>query len=193
MKNKEEIAITGHTLGLGKAIFEHFRERSIPIEGFSRSNGFDLSDSHGQSKLFNHLLNKSIFINNVHAGWSQVDLLYKVFELWKNQEKTIINIGSLSSDGNKDFSHRYAVEKSALEKAVAQLNNIKDIRCKITIIKPGWIKNERTSKMNIKEPMLNMSHVIDLIEFILSLPADVHIPHVSLCRLKEFKNISDKN
>jgi NAD(P)-dependent dehydrogenase (short-subunit alcohol dehydrogenase family) len=35
--------ITGHTSGLGLALFEHFKNKGWDVEGYSRSNGYDLN------------------------------------------------------------------------------------------------------------------------------------------------------
>lgn len=185
MNKNLRIAITGHTSGLGKSFFEIYTERGYATKGYSRQNGFDLSQASVQEKLMNELSKDiNVFINNAHSGWVQCELLYKAFELWKNDKKTIINIGSISSDGNKSYVHEYAIQKSALEKAASQLNNIQGAKCRVILIKPGWILNERTSRMNIGEPMLSSQHVIDLVDFVLNLPLDVHIPSISICRLE---------
>ncbi len=177
------IAVTGHTSGLGKSFFDTYLDRGYAVKGFSRKNGYDLSQSAIQEKFVDEISQEiDVFINNAHAGWAQCELLYKVCERWKDKKKTIINIGSISSDGNKDYAHKYAVEKAALEKAVAQLNNVQNVLCKVVLIKPGWILNERTSRMTVKDPMLSLQHVVDLVDFILELPFDLHIPSVSLCR-----------
>jgi hypothetical protein len=68
------VAITGHTSGLGKA----FRE-IYPIGlNFSRSNGYDISYSVIQKCITDKSENANMFINNAYCGFSQADLLYRL-------------------------------------------------------------------------------------------------------------------
>lgn len=175
-----KMAITGHTAGLGKALFDHFHQKSFGVFGFSRKNGYDISNLESRSILVEKISACDLFINNAHCGWAQVELLYSVFEKWKDQPKHIINIGSNSGDGIKNFVHPYAIQKSALDKAAEQLNNIRDARCRVSTIRPGWIHTERIEKMNISEPQLTLQQVVTTIDWIVQLPPTMHIPSISL-------------
>ena len=48
-KNKNKIAIIGHTRGIGKAIADLYTNKKYDVVGLSRSNGFDLV--HDQEKI----------------------------------------------------------------------------------------------------------------------------------------------
>ena len=48
-KNKNKIAIIGHTRGIGKAIADLYTNKKYDVVGLSRSNGFDLV--HEQEKI----------------------------------------------------------------------------------------------------------------------------------------------
>ena len=86
-----KIGITGHTSGIGKAIFEMYPD-SI---GWSRSNGYDIKEP---DKIIRECKNLDVVINNAHDGFAQIPFLYK---LTNSFDGKIINIGSVSGDGNK--------------------------------------------------------------------------------------------
>jgi hypothetical protein len=174
------MAITGHKGGLGKALFDHFKAKSFVVSGFSRTNGYDISAASCREQLVQNISECDLFINNAHSGWGQVELLYSVFEIWNNKPKHIINIGSNSGDGTKNYVHNYAIQKSALDKATEQLNNIPESRCRVTTIRPGWIQTDRVKAMNLSEPQLSLQEVVSVVEWIVGLPNSMHIPTMSI-------------
>ncbi len=173
------MAITGHTAGLGKALFDYFNQK-FSVFGFSRKNGYDISTFESRLAIIEKMNDCDVFINNAYCGWAQVDLLNAVFEKWKDQPKHIINIGSNSSDGIKNYHHPYAIHKSALDKASEQLNHVKEARCRVSTLRPGWIHTERIEKMNISDPQLSLQEVVTAVEWMIQLPKSMHIPSMSL-------------
>lgn len=127
------VFVTGHTSGLGKAIFDTCNDYEYITQGLSRSNGYDLN---GDLNDFLLQDNWDVFVNNAYVGWRQTDLLYKLFEQNQKRNCTIINIGSVSADGNYDVVNEYAVHKAALDKACTQLQLI-DSECKVVQVKLG--------------------------------------------------------
>ena len=85
------IAITGHTSGIGKACAEMFSE--CKIFGYSRSNGWNLDDP---CRIVQDIErnNCTVFINNAYLETYQSILLEQVNANWKHTNRTIINIGS---------------------------------------------------------------------------------------------------
>lgn len=176
----QKIAITGHTSGLGKSLFDHYRQKGCVVEGFSRSNGYDLFTLGTQDRILQRINDYDVLINNAYAGWSQIELLYLTFEKWKTQPKHIINISSNSGDGVKNFVHPYAAHKTALDKASEQLNAIKEAHCRVTNLRPGWLDTERVAKFNINEPKIALTEMIQIIDWILMLPKTLHISNLSV-------------
>ena len=84
-------AITGHTSGIGHAIYNRL---SPSIIGFSRSTGYDITKKSDRSRIISESQNCNVFINNATDGFGQVELLIELFESWKDSNKTIINVGS---------------------------------------------------------------------------------------------------
>lgn len=102
-----------------------------------------------------------VFINCKHDGFQQVELLYKAAEL----DKRIINIGSNSPDGNKNFPHPYAVQKAALDKANEQLFYQ---GVKTTIVRFGYFDSPRVE--HIDKPKMSVSYCVEVIDWILNQP-----------------------
>jgi len=84
-------AITGHTKGIGKEIFQRLDPNII---GFSKSTGYDITYKHQRAKIIQQILDRDVFINNAHDRFAQTELLIELYKEWHDQEKTIINVGS---------------------------------------------------------------------------------------------------
>ena len=149
-----KIAITGHTSGLGKALFEHY-SNSI---GLSRSTGFDITQP---QNIIENVGDCDVFINNAYDGIHQVTLLYELIDYGFSGK--IINISSNSGDGIKSKAHVYAIDKNALDKANEQLYYMGH---DVTSVRPGWIDTPRVAF--IEEEKLNPDKVINIIDFIIN-------------------------
>lgn len=128
------------------------------ITGTRRGLGKYLKDN---LSTVDNLNDCDTFINCKHHEFDQIDLLYDACELGK----TVINIGSNSSDGIKRKNHKYAIHKAALEKANEQLFYLGH---KTTIIKCGYLDTESSS--NIKEPKLELDYMLEIIMWIIIQP-----------------------
>ena len=143
-----KIALSGHTSGLGKSIQKIFPDAM----GFSRSNGFDLTLLENRRKMYDSIIEYDIFINNAYLRFQQVNLLYELWEKWKNQDKLIINIGSDAGDYNQDYARPYTVHKRALEDACIQLQHSSS-PCRVILLKPGYIDTPRVEEIAL--PKIN--------------------------------------
>ena len=165
------ISVTGHTNGLGKDIYKHFQKKCL-VKGYSRSNGYDISLPSDRIKIIHDSKDCDIFINNAYSEFSQIELLYGLYEFWCFEKKKIINISSNSPDGIKNKVHKYAIHKAALDKASEQLSNqyLKNKQgliqfCKVSNIKPGWLDVPRIYKDQEK---INTKEIINIIELIIA-------------------------
>lgn len=134
------IAITGHTSGLGKALYE--KTQAI---GFSKSTGFDITKKEDRNKIIDMSNDCNVFINNAYDGYGQLDLLYDLYSAWKDDSnKTIVTIGSLASNAAEWRLKpcKYSTIKKALDVATYQLVNSHHRKCKLMIFKPGYLGND---------------------------------------------------
>lgn len=130
-------AITGHTSGIGKA-FCNLQDVKENYIGFSRSNGYDISNAKDRKRIIAESRDCDVFINNAYSLHYQTDLLYELYKQWHKFPKIIINIGSDATDRINKQPFPYAIHKAALEAASLQLGNT-DSQCKVSVIKFGWV------------------------------------------------------
>lgn len=133
------IALTGHTSGLGLELTKHFQ-----IDGFSRSNGYNINDL---EKLINAVKDYDILINNAYNDNQQYLLCKELWKIWKNNpNKKIINIGSHAKDFIKSD---YGLNKNILSTFTSYCNL--NGKCKVTCINPGYINNDSIKASDIAE------------------------------------------
>ena len=155
-----KIVITGTTSGLGLACKEYFNIKHEVIE-LNRPQ-FDL-DQNLDDFVYNDF---DVYINNAYSNWTQVDLLYKLFEKNKDRNCKIINVGSVCADRTYDRVYPYAIHKLALSAACLQLQQI-DSQCRIIHLKLGrmntpMISHRNGRKMDTSIVVKQIQHLIDL-------------------------------
>ncbi len=76
-KNKNKIAIIGHTRGIGKAISDLYNNKKYDVIGMSKSNGFDLV--HDQEKILEKIEGCPLVVLNAHSLRGQLTLLKRIY------------------------------------------------------------------------------------------------------------------
>lgn len=160
-----KIAITGHTSGIGQALFNHFHLHDVI--GFSRSNGYNIADPHVRSKIIDQIADADMFINNAYNNFdnSQLTLLTAVYNLWQNTDKILVNISSRYTSG---------IEKYCKDKEQ------QDIFCKskeftlpyIINLKPGLVDTNRVK--HIQGNRLTVNDVVAMLNFALNSSCKIH-------------------
>ena len=120
----KKIVITGHTSGIGKAIFDKFSERyrSHEIIGMSRSNGYDIEKDF--DKVVEEAAGAEIFINNAYRDQQQL----KLFNALKDKVDMMVVMGSVSRLYPELIPTDYVQDKQALAEA-----------CRLESINPNGI------------------------------------------------------
>ena len=151
-----KFAITGHTSGIGNAIYEE-----LNCIGFSRGNGYDIKLPKCRKEITQQLSHDRIdvFINNAHGGFAQAEMLKDVFDVWRYTDKHIINIGVDKVDVRTwELVHEtYSVEKLASHAMCDQLQSL-ERKCKITNLCLGVVENWNGN--------LTYKNIINAIEYI---------------------------
>lgn len=168
-----KIVITGHTSGLGKALYDDLSKKR-DVFGLSRSSGHDLSVDLSSFMMDDF----DVYINNAYHAHAQTDLLYQLFNRNKYRECIIINIGSVSADGNKDTVNEYAIHKATLEKACSQLQLI-DSECRVVHVKLGRMNTPMTDHKS-EYPRMDTKYISDTIGWIINQPNDILIKNLTL-------------
>jgi short-subunit dehydrogenase len=155
-------AITGHTAGIGKMLFETL---SPNIIGFSRTNGYDITVSNDRARITELSDSCDVFINNAHAGYGQTLMLYELFDKWKNKNKLIINIGSDTVCGIKSHPHLYSTQKAALDKGSEQLSHL-NMPCKVTNLRFGYVGTDRILNSVNPASFIELTDIPEIINYI---------------------------
>lgn len=150
-----KIAITGHTAGIGCALSSRLAHHGHDIVGISRSQGHNIRNI---PKIKEMIVGCDLWINNAQAGYAQTELLYKVWESWKNvPHKSIWLISTMMTTDHRVLKipgmteisvAEYKNQKRALEDAFYQLRPMAPspqmllIRPGAVATQPGQIANE---------------------------------------------------
>jgi len=167
------IILTGHTSGIGRAVYQKL-SHEFQVKGLSRATGHDLET--GVQPFVND--DFDVYINNAYSGFKQTELLYELFKRNKHRPCSIINIGSVSGDGNRDQVNQYAVHKASLEKACNQLQLI-DTECKIIHVKLGRVNTPMTEHRK-QFPRIDPDYVANTIQWIINQPKDILIKNITI-------------
>jgi len=166
------IAITGHTSGLGLVLYQHFPQAI----GFSRKNGYNLLETANIKSMINAAQDCDIFINNAFPAIAadsaegmntQLDILYKIYQRWEHQQnKLIINLGSNTSDGIKKHFWPYAAAKAATDKACEQLSYLKN-GPSVCNLRFGYIDLPHINEMVPNEKKVSIKNAISAVDYII--------------------------
>lgn len=171
------IAITGHTRGIGKALFDTLGARHT-VRGYSKSTGYDITQDAG--KIVLQASHCDVFINNAHSGWAQVDVLQRIYRTWSTfNDRTIVNISSVVKYPNLSSSE-YGAQKSALShQALSLMFNDVERRCRIININPGYVNTDMT-RGRIQESMLDAQQVADAVAWAIEQPPEIEIGELTI-------------
>lgn len=162
-----KILLSGHTKGIGLAIYEHFTNLNYEVVGYSRTNSLDLLDRYTQIKFIMESVSSDIIILNANIGFKNVGLFYDLCKaLYKRTEKTIIVLGSHSTETTKLFVHPYQIEKIALEEAARQIQGLRDYP-NIVILRPGYVDTPAAAKIKDQQK-ISPNSIAKLIESIIT-------------------------
>lgn len=139
-------AITGHSAGIGQALY-NFLPNAV---GFSRSNGYDITDSKSRQQIVQQCNNCDVFINNAFNEFGQTYMLLDMFHSWKNTDKTIVNVGSVIAEDTtvlKNYEHllEYQIQKKSLKVLHNDLSNL-NYSVKLKYVYFGYVGTERILK-----------------------------------------------
>jgi hypothetical protein len=127
-----KIVITGHTGGLGLAIYNHFicSENSHHVVGLSRSNGYDINDT---DKIIEVAETADIFFNNAYSGLAQSELIRGLMNRTR-----IVTSGSMGADYHH-LDNQYYRDKHNIEQCHRSIKKIVD--CPMLLLKMGFLQN----------------------------------------------------
>lgn len=138
----KNIAITGHTSGIGKGIYDHFVTKGCRVKGFSKDTGFDISVAENRDRIIELTRDCDLFFNNAYSSYAQVEIA----KLWQQQHWSdnhfIINTSSMAAEPLADIPNNfpwlkpYGEEKYAINKISWEINH-SGSKCKSIVLMPG--------------------------------------------------------
>jgi short-subunit dehydrogenase involved in D-alanine esterification of teichoic acids len=159
-------AITGHTSGIGKALFDHFGSQGHNCIGFSKSVGYDINNASHREQIVNQCVDYDVFINNAysHSSNSQLFMLQEMYASWKNLNKIIINISSRITEfspDNSSIDQRYRTHKQ--EQDVFCLKKYSNPQ--VFNLKPGMVDTPRVMSYNHNK--LAVEDIVKIVSFVI--------------------------
>ena len=136
-----KIAITGHSAGIGQALAKIYTEQEHDVIGLSRRVGYNIRSV---PKVAGIIEPCDVFINNAQVGFAQTELFWEVWNRWRGQNKTIINISTQMTNNSvapKEEWDQYLIHKKALELAHMQCQERSPLP-KLILINPGSIATQ---------------------------------------------------
>lgn len=163
-----KVIVTGHTRGIGKGIFEYFRDNNFEVIGFSKSTGFDISNPADRKQILQEALNADIFVNNAFKDndTGQLELLKEIFKLWENKDKKIINVSSRAAGTTTSAYSYFKLAQDEFCKSVIFKNPT------IINIKPGLTETDRVR--NIQGSRMSVDEIVNILDFILHSSIKIH-------------------
>lgn len=166
-----KIAITGGSRGLGENI-KNLLSQNYDI--------ISLNDDINQykSNICDIIKDCDVFINCGYRDKTQTILFEKVFNDWKYQKKTIINILTSAIVFGGD-NHKYIEDKRDLElKTIEVRSDDKEVR--IVNVYPNTLENNT----RVKNQKLKLLEVSNIIKFIIELPQHIEIFQIGISKTK---------
>lgn len=174
------IAITGHSGGIGAALTQAYQSRGHTVIGLSRANGHNIRNT---MKICDQIEPCDVFVNNAQAGYSQTELLFEMSHRWVNTKKHIIVVSTMltqyatSPVPGLDMDH-YRMQKVTLEQSVHQLRQ-QNLWIRYTIVRPGDIATDPNKTVPPSADPHNWAESL-LFMFDMAASRSLEIPDISL-------------
>lgn len=153
-----KIALTGHTKGIGRAIYEQL-SKNHEVVCFSRANTYDINVIIDRQRIIEESKDCDVFINNAYYPYAQTALAEEWFSQYKGENKLLVNIGSYVIEILRDpelypamaaefakyhiyeLWNGYKETKESLEKISKNFNSEK-VLTRTILVNPGVVDTE---------------------------------------------------
>lgn len=142
------IAITGHTAGIGRSLARRMADLGHTVTGISKREGNNIRNI---PKVLQQIEPCDFWINNAQAGYAQTELLYRVWQSWRGRPGKMIwmistmmtqDAGVPTIPGMTDVAvAEYKNQKRALEDAFYQLRSSSSSPA-MMLIRPGCVATQ---------------------------------------------------
>jgi NADP-dependent 3-hydroxy acid dehydrogenase YdfG len=164
----KSVAITGHTTGIGKGLYDYFISKGCTVQGFSKSNGYDISCNDDILEMLEQTKDFDLFINNAYYDDQQATIALQWHRVHYDKEHYIINMSSLGSSEN--IVHKlniknpqiveYGINKMLLNN-VGNTINLSDSKARCITVMPGIVNTDFISTFPFDEGMAEFYQSIE--------------------------------
>jgi hypothetical protein len=133
MKN---VIVTGHTRGLGQAIYQHFLSKGYAVFGMSRSNGYDIETDVDKIISIASEMKCDYFFNNAHCGDMQ-----KIYIKKLASSMMVITSGSMGATEYSIYKNEnpYYIQKYNMELTHIEVKRNNPLP--MLLLKMGYLEN----------------------------------------------------
>lgn len=153
-----KIAITGHTSGIGLALFYYFTHQGHDVIGFSRRTGYNIDVPSDRARIILAAEECDVFVNNAYSNFndSQLLMLEEIFTAWIDKDRKIVNISTRYVSNENDA---YCRTKLKLDEFCNR--NIYKLP-RIINVKPGFVDTPRVKHLEgVKMSTDSITLVVD--------------------------------
>lgn len=155
-----KIGITGHTSGLGKALFDYYQSLGHECVGFSRTNGYDITLRFNE--IADEVKTMDLFINNAWA----LDIQTKFVQYLKTYPVDIVSIGTSAAVFYEEkilvytgWKREYLINKKLLMDE--HIKSVFQSKGSLLLINVDTMENHPTKS----DVSMKFSEVIDLLTY----------------------------
>ena len=171
---KPRIFITGHTRGIGKAVFDWYKAKNYFCYGVAKSEGLDIDSD--CDAIVEQMANFKYIVLNAYAKDSQLRMLKRIIELYQNDDKHVAVITSTSgtsagidSSLKKQEYNWYCKNKKELIEFIEQSQqDLYEKPMQIYDICPDTVKTDMSEGLWEEYPKLDVKDVAECVDMCFS-------------------------
>ncbi len=171
---KPRIFVTGHTRGIGKAIFDLYKSKNYFCYGVSKSEGLDVDKD--CDAIVQQMANFKYIVLNAYAKDSQLRMLRAIIDLYKNDEKHVAVITSTSgtqagmdsSLKQQEYNWYCKNKKQLIEFIEKAQQDLYDYPIQIYDVCPDTVDTDMSDGLWEEYPKLNAEDVAECVDMCFS-------------------------
>ena len=177
---KPRIFITGHTRGIGKAIFDLYKSKNFLCHGVSKSTGMDVDKD--CDTIVQQMANFQYIVLNAYEKDSQLRMLQMIVERYQDEPKKIAVITSTSGTPagiDSSLKHQeynwYCKNKKALIEYIEKVQqDLYEKPIQIFDVCPDTVQTDMSKGLWEEYPKLQAQDVADCVEMCFTKPYNIN-------------------
>ena len=177
---KPRIFITGHTRGIGKAIFDLYKSKNFLCHGVSKSTGMDVDKD--CDTIVQQMANFQYIVLNAYEKDSQLRMLQMIVERYQDEPKKIAVITSTSgTPAGMDSSLKqqeynwYCKNKKSLIEYIEKIQqDLYEKPIQIFDVCPDTVKTDMSEGLWEEYPKLQAQEVAECVDMCFTKPYNIN-------------------